>query len=295
MPIGFDGAIQELGCLSTAADARGGAIRPFSMPRSSARRTSKKSPVSSNLLSGTYTTLSSLKAKHRRFKGGGADEESKEAPPENMRMSPSHWDRGADDPPPVPTFTARRRPSQNSGVLEAAFGSWLCCAEEEPMTLPDIPQGPLWGPLVRHMPCRDDADVHARRPASKIPRSFAPRAVPRAQVFLQLLDGLVGRGNVANDVCESGNSILHYCAQRSDPKLLLALSDLPNTNLDHERYVDLLRKKNFGGQRPLDLALMVDAADCVAIIQTKHRLMGFNPDAANGPAAAAAPPASRRA
>jgi len=105
----------------------------------------------------------------------------------------------------------------------------------------------------------------------------------------------VGRGNVANDVCESGNSILHYCAQRSDPKLLLALSDLPNTNLDHERYVDLLRKKNFGGQRPLDLALMVDAADCVAIIQTKHRLMGFNPDAANGPAAAAAPPASRRA
>ena len=151
MPIGFDSAIQELGCLSTAADARGGAIRPFSMPRSSARRTSKKSPVSSNLLSGTYTTLSSLKAKHRRFKGGGADEESKEAPPENMRMSPSHWDRGADDPPPVPTFTARR--PQNASVLEAAFGSWLCCAEEEPMTLPDIPQGPLWGPLVRHMPC----------------------------------------------------------------------------------------------------------------------------------------------
>ena len=125
------------------------------------------------------------------------------------------------------------------------------------MSLPDIPQGPLWGPLVRHMPCREDADV---------------------VVFLKLLDGLVGVGAVAADGCERGNVLLHYCAQRNDYKLLLALCEAPNEDLDGLRYVDLLRRKNFGGARPLDLAHRVDATECVNIIRIKHRLMGFDPD-----------------
>ena len=215
-----------------------------------------------------------------------SDEEGKVAPPfrskslDGMGRSSQrgHWDPALDEPPPVPTVLPRRRGGSSAPRtwMEDVFGPWVCCAEEEPMTLPDIPQGPLWGPLVRHMPCRDDADVH---------------------VFVQLLDGLVGPGNVANDVCERGNSILHYCAQRNDFMLLLALSDLPNTNLDHERYVDLLRKKNFMGQRPLDLGLLVDAHECVQIIQSKHRLMGFHPDPATAvaPLAPQPPPPARDA
>jgi len=106
------------------------------------------------------------------------------------------------------------------------------------------------------MPCRETADVH---------------------VFLKLLDGLVGVGNLAEDSCDLGNVLLHYCAQRNDYKLLLALCESPNKNLDDDRYVDLLRRKNMNGQRPLDLALYVNATECINIINIKHRLMDFDP------------------
>lgn len=61
--------------------------------------------------------------------------------------------------------------------FEQTFGTFICCAEEEAMNLPDIPQGPLWGPLVRHMPCRDRGPrkKDPRGPSSAVERSRASR------------------------------------------------------------------------------------------------------------------------